>query len=140
MPDREPTPEDGPLFRSAHGRADAVDRSKPGVERWKALARFVPSALAALAEGFLREAMITGAALFSVIAAVMGLTSGGTVWAIAGVASGVGGLGLLLVAVARRWSFGRQWAVILGVITFSGRADGGLRAGALTVLTARTSV
>lgn len=118
LSDREPTSEDGPLFRSAHGHADAVDRSKPGAERWKALVRFVPSALAAIAEGFLREAMITGAALFSIIAAVMGVTSGGAAWAVAGVVAGVGGLGLLLVAVARRWSFGRQWAVILGVITF----------------------
>ncbi|MCT2582376.1 hypothetical protein [Actinophytocola gossypii] len=116
MPGREPTPEDGPLFRSAHEHADAVDRAGPGAERRKAWTRFIPSALVALAEGFLREAMITGAVLFSVIAAVIGATSGEVAWAVACVASGVVGVVLVLVAVARHWSFGRQWAVLLGVL------------------------
>lgn len=115
MPDREPTPEDGPLFRSAHDRADAIDRADGGPEKRRAWTRFVPTALAALAEGFLREALITGAVLFSVIAGVIGATSGDTAWAVICVASGVVGVVAMLVAVARHWSFGRQWAVILGV-------------------------
>jgi hypothetical protein len=116
VPGREPTPEDGPLFRSAHEHADAVDRTRPGAERRKAWTRFIPSALVALAEGFLREALITGAVLFSVIAAVIGATSGDVAWVAACVVSGVVGVVLVLVAVARHWSFGRQWAVILGVL------------------------
>ncbi|MPZ85486.1 MAG: hypothetical protein GEV28_35935 [Actinophytocola sp.] len=115
MPGREPTPEDGPLFRSAHRRADAIDRAQAGGERRRAWARFVPSALVAVAEGFLRETMIMGAVLFSVIAAVIGATSGDAPWAVGCVAAGVVGCVLVLVAVARHWSFGRQWAVILGV-------------------------
>ncbi len=115
MPGREPTPEDGPFFRAAHRDADAVDRAEPGAERRGAWTRFVPSALVALAEGFLREAMITGAVLFCVIAAVIGATSGDVAWAAGCVVAGVAGTVLVLVAVARHWSFGRQWAVILGV-------------------------
>ena len=118
MPAREPTAEDGPLFRAAHEHADAVDRATPGAERRKAWTLFVPSALVALAEGFLRDALITGAVLFSVIAAVIGATSGVVVWAIAGVVSGVVGTVLVVVALARHWSFGRQWAVLLGVLVF----------------------
>jgi hypothetical protein len=113
-PRQEPTDEDGPLFREAHRRADAVDRAEPG-ERRKAWAGFLPSALVALAEGFLREALIIGAVLFSVIVGVIGATSGDPAWAVGCVVSGVLGAGLVLVAVARHWSFGRQWAVILGV-------------------------
>jgi hypothetical protein len=115
MPGREPTPEDGPFFRAAHRDADAVDRAEPGAGRRGAWTRFVPSALVALAEGFLRETMITGAVLFSVIAAVIGATSGDAAWATGCVAAGVAGTVLVLIAVARHWSFGRQWAVILGV-------------------------
>lgn len=116
MPGREPTPEDGPLFRSAHRRADAVDRAPAGGERRRAWARFVPSALVALAEGFLRETMIMGAVLFSAISAVIGATSGDPPWAVGCVAAGVVGIVAVLVAVARHWAFGRQWAVILGVL------------------------
>ncbi|HWM05818.1 MAG TPA: hypothetical protein VNP92_26045 [Actinophytocola sp.] len=116
MPGPEPTPEDGPLFHSAYRRADAVDSAEAGPERRRAWTRFVPSALVALAEGFLREAMITGAVLFSVIAAVIGATSGDTPWVIGCVVAGVVGAVLVLVAVARHWSFGRQWAVIGGVL------------------------
>jgi hypothetical protein len=116
MPGREPTPEDGPFLHAAYRDADAVDRAEPGRERRAAWTRFVPSALVALAEGFLREAMITGTLLFCVIGAVMGATSGEVPWAVAGVGAGVAGAVLVLVAVARHWAFGRQWAVILGVL------------------------
>jgi hypothetical protein len=116
MPGPTPTPEDGPLFRAAHRRADAVDKAEPGGERRRAWARFVPSALVALAEGFLRETMLLGAVLFSIIAAVIGAMSGQPAWAAVCVGAGVLGTGLVLVAVARHWSFGRQWAVVLGVL------------------------
>ncbi|MGH3928933.1 MAG: hypothetical protein ACRDTF_03035 [Pseudonocardiaceae bacterium] len=115
-PQSEPTDEDGPLFRAAYRRADAVDRAEAPAERRKAWAGFLPSALAALAEGFLREALIVGAVLFSVITLVIGATSGDPVWAVACIASGIFGTVLVLFAVARHWAFGRQWAAILGVL------------------------
>jgi hypothetical protein len=115
-PRPEPTDEDGPLFRAAYRRADAVDRAQAPAERRKAWAGFLPSALVALAEGFLRESLIIGAVLFSVIVLVIGVTSGDPVWALACIAAGVVGTVLVLFAVARHWAFGRQWAVILGVL------------------------
>ena len=116
MPGPEPTDEDGPLFREAYRRADAVDRSAAGGAKRKGWLSFVGAALVALAEGFLREIMITGAVLFSVIAAVIGATSGDPVWAVGCVVAGILGVVLVLLAVARHWSFGRQWAVILGIL------------------------
>lgn len=115
-PQSEPTDEDGPLFREAYRRADAVDRAQAPTERRKAWAGFLPSALAALAEGFLRETLIMGAVLFSVIALVIGATSGDPVWAAACITTGVIGTVLVLFAVARHWAFGRQWSAILGVL------------------------
>jgi hypothetical protein len=115
-PRSEPTDEDGPLFRAAYRRADAVDRAQEPAQRRKAWAGFLPSALVALAEGFLRESLIIGAVLFSVIVLVIGVTSGDLVWALVCLAAGVGGAVLMLFAVARHWAFGRQWAVILGVL------------------------
>ncbi|SDC13230.1 hypothetical protein [Actinokineospora iranica] len=112
----EPTEEDGPLFREAYRQADAVDRAQTPGDRRKAMAGFAPRALVALAEGFLRDALKTGAVVFSVIVAVMAATSGDAVWAAAGIVSGVVGVGLVAVALIRHWSFGRQWAVIAVVI------------------------
>ncbi len=66
----------------------------------------------ALVEGFVRDALITGAVVFSLIVAVMAATSGDAAWAAAGVVCGVVGVGVVLVATVRRWSFGVQWAVI----------------------------
>ncbi|HEY2766309.1 MAG TPA: hypothetical protein VGJ13_20210 [Pseudonocardiaceae bacterium] len=112
----EPTDEDGPLFRAAYRRADAVDRAAAPPERRKAWVGFLPAALAALAEGFLRESLIIGAILFSAIVLVIGVTSGNPAWLVACVAAGVAGIVLVLIAVRRHWAFGRQWAVILGVL------------------------
>lgn len=112
----EPTAEDGPLFRDAQRRAEAVDRAEVPAERRRAWARFLPSAVVALAEGFLRDSLVTGTVLLSIIVLIMGLTSGDVAWAIGGVAAGVGGSVLVLWAVARHWSFGRQWAAIVGVL------------------------
>jgi hypothetical protein len=116
MPGPEPTDEDGPLFREAYRRADAVDRSAEDGAKRKGWLAFVGAALVALAEGFLREIMITGVVLFSVIAAVIGATSGDPAWAVGCVVAGIFGVVLVLLAVARHWSFGRQWAVILGIL------------------------
>lgn len=115
-PQSEPTDEDGAFFREAYRRADAVDRAEAPAERGKAWAGFLPSALAALAEGFLRETLIMGAVLFSVIVLVIGATSGDPVWAVTGIAAGIFGSVLVLFAVARHWAFGRQWAAIFGVL------------------------
>ncbi|MGQ0837433.1 hypothetical protein [Actinokineospora sp.] len=112
----EPTEEDGPLFKAAYRRADSVDRAETPGERRKAMAGMVPRALAALAEGFLRDALSTGAIVFSIIVAVLAATSGDPAWAVAGIVSGVAGAGLMGYALLRHWSFGRQWAVIGGVI------------------------
>ncbi|MET0135177.1 MAG: hypothetical protein ABW215_16480 [Kibdelosporangium sp.] len=60
--------------------------------------------------------MITGAVLFSVIVGVIGATSGDPVWAGICIASGVVGCAVVLVAVARHWAFGKQWAAILGIL------------------------
>lgn len=115
-PRSEPTDEDGPLFRAVYRRADAVDRAQGPAERRKAWAGFLPSALAALTEGFLRESLIIGAVLFSVIVLVIGITSDDPAWAVACVVAGVVGTVLVLFAVARHWAFGRQWAVIFSVM------------------------
>jgi hypothetical protein len=112
----EPTPEDGPLFQAAYRRGDAVDKATAGPEKRRAWTRFIPTALVALAEGWLRESMITGAVLLSVFAAAIGVTSGDTGWAVGCAAAGVGGVALLIVARLRHWRFGVQWAVILGVV------------------------
>ena len=111
----EPTDEDGPLFRAAYRRADDVDKATTPAERRGAWARLIPSALVAFGEGFLRDAMIKGAVLFSVIVVIMGASSGQLGWVIGGVTAGVIGTVLVFVAIAR-WSFGRQWAVLLGVV------------------------
>lgn len=118
MPEQpsEPSDADGPLFREAYRRADDIDRADQPAQRRKAWARFIPSALAAFGEGFMRDELMVGAVLFSVIVAVIGATSGDPPWAVGLVASGVAGTVLVLVALWRRWPFGRQWAVILGIM------------------------
>lgn len=117
---REPTDADGPLFRSAYERAGEIDDTKTPVQRRRAWVGFLRAAGVALAEGFLREAMIWGAVLFSILAAVFGATSGDPVWAVPMVASGVAGVALVFVALARRWAFGKQWAVLLSVVAVQG--------------------
>jgi hypothetical protein len=47
---------------------------------------------------------------------VIGATSGDPAWVAGCVAAGVVGVVLVLLAWRRRWSFGRQWAVILSVL------------------------
>lgn len=63
----------------------------------------------------LRDTLIWGAVLFSIGIAVLGLTSGSITWMISGLGIGVAGLVLVPVAL-RRWSFGLQWGVYLGVV------------------------
>lgn len=107
--------EDGPFFEAAHRAAGEVDDSV-GEERRRAWWRAVPRFAVALAEGFLRDWLLIGAVLFSLVVPVVGGTSGVVGWAVAGVVAGVVGVVLVGVAVRRKWSFGAQWAVILGVV------------------------
>lgn len=112
---REPTESDGPFVRAAYHGADDVDKAETPEARRKAWTRVVSAGVAALAETFLRDTAIWGAVVFSVVVAVLGVTSGTLVWAVGCLISGVAGIALVLVAV-RRWSLGRQWSVYLGVI------------------------
>jgi hypothetical protein len=112
---REPTEADGPLFRKAYERAGEIDDAPPG-QRHRAWWPFLRSAAIALAEGFLRETFVWGAVLFSILAAVFGATAGDVAWAVPMVAAGVAGIVLVFWSVARKWSFGRQWTVLLGVL------------------------
>lgn len=113
---REPTEADGPLFRVAYRRAeDLGEASDPG-ERRRAWGGFLGAAAAALAEGLLREAAVWGAVLFSLLAAVFGVTGGDIAWLVPMVTAGAVGVVLVFWAIWKRWSFGRQWAVLLGVL------------------------
>jgi hypothetical protein len=107
--------QDGPLFRAASRHADAVDNAATPAERRGAWARLLPSAAAALVEGLVRQSMVTGAVLFSIVVAIMGATSGEAAWVVVGLGAGIGAVALVCVAVAR-WSFARQWAVLVGVV------------------------
>lgn len=113
---QEPTEADGPLFRQAYERAGQLDEAPAGTERKRAWGRFLGAAAAALAEGLLREAFEWGAVLLSVLAVVFGATAGDILWAVPMVVSGVVGAALVFWAVYRKWSFGRQWSVLLGVM------------------------
>jgi hypothetical protein len=114
--ERAPSEADGPLLRAAYRQAERVDRAQKPAERRKAWAGVLGAGVVALAEGFLREQMIWGAVLFSILGAVFGATSGDLVWAIPMVASGVVGILLVFLSQARRWAFGRQWGLLLGVV------------------------
>ncbi|HEX6685986.1 MAG TPA: hypothetical protein VF062_24630 [Candidatus Limnocylindrales bacterium] len=113
---REPTPADGPLFREAYERAGQLDDAVTETERKRARGGFVRAAAVALAEGLLREVFVWGAVLFSILAAGFGVTAGDVKWAVPMVASGVVGAVLVFWAIFRKWSFGRQWLVLLGVM------------------------
>lgn len=112
---REPTEADGPLFRQAYERAGQIDDAPTPARRRRAWGGFLAAAAAALAEGFLREAFVWGAVLFSILVAAFGATSADIAWAVPLVGSGIAGIVLVFWALARHWSFGRQWAVLLGV-------------------------
>ncbi|HEV8557749.1 MAG TPA: hypothetical protein VGR06_15300 [Actinophytocola sp.] len=110
------TNDDGPLFRHAFQRADDIDQAEQPAARRKAWVRFLAPATAAFAEGFLRNELMVGAVLFSIIVIGIGATSGDPAWTIGCIVSGVAGMVLVGLAWRRRWSFGRQWAVIAGVL------------------------
>lgn len=118
VPDRkhEPTDADGPLFRAAHQRAGEVDDASTPGQRRRAWTRFLRAAAVALAEGFLRETFVWGAILFCILAAVFGATAGDIRWAVPMIVSGVAGVVLVFWSIARKWTFGRQWAVLLSVV------------------------
>jgi hypothetical protein len=113
---REPTEADGPLFRQAYQRAGEIDDAPTPGQRRKAWGGFLRAAAVALAEGFLRESFVWGAVLFSLLTVVFGATAGDVAWAIPMVVAGVAGVVLVFWSIARHWAFGRQWAVLLGVI------------------------
>ncbi|WP_067479640.1 hypothetical protein [Nocardia amamiensis] len=108
--------EDGPLFRQAFRHADAFD-NMPESDRSKgAIARLLGWAVAAFAEGFLRYELLVGAIFFSIIVTVIGATTDNPAWMSGYIAAGLIGIISVVVALRRRWSFGRQWAVIVGVL------------------------
>jgi hypothetical protein len=112
----ELTEADGPLIRAALHRATEIDRAPAPGQRRKAWLRFLPAAIAALLEGLVRESFVWGAVASSLLAIVFGVTSGATAWAVTMAVSGVAGIVLVFWSIARHWAFGRQWAVLLGVL------------------------
>ncbi|MGX7825683.1 hypothetical protein ACTG9Q_11380 [Actinokineospora sp. 24-640] len=108
--------EDSPVFRDADRWAERVDRAETPGERRRAWAGFLPRGAAVIIEGLLRDSMVYGAVVFSIIVAVLGATSGDLPWAVAAIASGVLGIGLAVLTHLRRWSVGRQWAVLGAVV------------------------
>jgi hypothetical protein len=71
---------------------------------------------AGVLEGLARDAMVTGAVLFSLITLVAGLTSEDLVVLALGLSTGLVGMVLPVVAVGRRWSVGRTWLVLIGIL------------------------
>ncbi|WP_405160189.1 hypothetical protein OG203_27625 [Nocardia sp. NBC_01499] len=108
--------EDGPLFRAAYRQADTFDNTAKPERSKGALARLVGWVSIAFAEGFLRDQLFVGTVFFSIIVIVIGATSGSPAWMVGYIVAGVIGIALVAVALKRRWSLGRQWLVIIGVI------------------------
>lgn len=108
--------EGGQLFRQAYRHADAFDNSPESNRSKGAIARLMAWAVAAFAEGFLRFELLVGAIFFSIVVTVIGATTDNPVWMSGYIAAGFIGIVLVAVALKRRWSFGRQWAVIVGVL------------------------
>jgi hypothetical protein len=106
---------EGPLYRETLRRANAVDKSGTTAERRQAVPGLVLIGIVALAERALRSTLEWGAVLFSLLAIGLGVSSGDLAWAIPMVVSGLAGIALVVVALARRWSFASQWVVLLGV-------------------------
>lgn len=86
------------------------------MQRRRAWGGFLGAAAAALAEGLLREAFVWGAVLFSLLTAVFGLTGGDIAWLVPMVTVGAAGVALVFWSIWKRWSFGRQWIVLFGVL------------------------
>lgn len=112
----EITDADGPLIRAALDRAGEVDEAATAEQRRRAWPRLLGVAAIAFAERFLRDTFVWGAVLFSIVAILIGVTSGSAAWAVVMAVAGVAGVVLVFWALARRWTFRRQWAVLLGVL------------------------
>jgi hypothetical protein len=107
---------EGPLFDAAFRHAGDVDRAETATERRKGWLRLIPSALAAVAENFLRETALFGALLACVVAVFAGIGSDSAGWQIGLVAAAVVGALLAITCALRRWSISQQWSVYLLVI------------------------
>jgi hypothetical protein len=112
----EVTDADGPLIRAALNRAKEVDEAPTAGQRRRRWLPLLGTTAAAFAEKFLRDTLAWGAVLFSLLAIAFGVASGHVAWAIGMAVSGVAGVVLVFWAIAKRWAFRRQWAVLLGVL------------------------
>lgn len=112
----EITDADGPLIRAALDRAKEIDEASTTEQRRKGWVRLAGTGAVAFAERLLRDTFVWGAVLFSIVAIIVGATSGSVAWAASMVVAGVAGIVLVFWALARRWTFGRQWVVLLGVL------------------------
>ncbi|MEV6275355.1 hypothetical protein [Nocardia sp. NPDC051832] len=105
---------DGPLIRAAYRQAEAID-AEPGRSSASAKVRLVAWAAGAMAEGYLRSRLFVGGMLFSIVVVVMGVASDSSVWKAGYITVGLLGVSLLIGTWTRPVSFGRQWAVGVGV-------------------------
>jgi hypothetical protein len=108
--------EDGLIYRQALRRAEDVDRAQDPAQRRRAWARLMPVALLALAEGWARDSFRAAAVVCSVVVIVIGVASGALAATVGYIVAGVLGIMLVLTALIRRWSAGRQWAVIVAML------------------------
>jgi hypothetical protein len=104
------------LFQKAYQQADAVDKATEPGQRRKAWARLIPLALVAFFEDYLRQWVITGAVLLSVIFVFIGAFSTEIVWIAISVVAGIIGMLLPLLALIRRWAISKQWITSLTII------------------------
>lgn len=66
----------------------------------------------ALSEGIARDRLFVAAAFCSVVVLALGVMSDYLAMMVAGIAVGVAGLVLVVLALGRKWSAGRQWLLI----------------------------
>jgi hypothetical protein len=112
----EITDADGPLIQAALRRAKDVDDAATPEQRRKGWLRLLATGAVAFAEGWLRDTFRWGVVLSSIVAIGVGVTAGRLAWTVVLIVAGVAGTALMFWSLARRWSFGRQWAVLLGAL------------------------
>jgi hypothetical protein len=72
-------------------------------------------AAAGLFEGFLRDALVNGAVLLSLIVVVAGFVTKVGAWTAVGLVVGGAGIVLPWLAVGRRWPILTTWTIVFGV-------------------------